>query len=75
MSKQLEGSQQRCAALQNANKGLSAQLKALSATAKALGRDYKAHKTQARAELQEMGASLMTQYKPVLIGKLKVGMY
>jgi hypothetical protein len=72
VTKQLEASKQRCAALQNSTQGVAAQLVKLQAAARTLAKDYKAHRAQSRSQVAEMGQSIMTQYKPILVGKLKV---
>jgi cell division protein FtsB len=72
INKQLEASKQRCAALQNSTKGIAAQLATLQGAARALAKDYKTHRAQSRSQVVEMGQSIMTQYKPILVGKLKV---
>lgn len=71
----MEASKQRCTALQNSNRGLSSQLSSLQGVARALARDYKAHKAQSRTQLAELGQSIVTQYKPLLVGKLKVSFF
>lgn len=72
MNKELDAVKQRCVVLQNSNRGMSAHLNKVSGVARALAKDYKAHKTQSRSQLAEMGQSIVSQYKPLLLGKLKV---
>lgn len=71
INKELASSKQRIAVLQNNTKGLNAQLRQLAGVAQGLARDYKAHKTQSNAQLQEMSQTIVTQYKPILANKLK----
>jgi chromosome segregation ATPase len=73
LNKELEASKQRCAALQSSNKGVVAQLARLQTAVRALARDYKAHRTTSRTQLAELGQSIVAQYKPMFVGKLKVG--
>jgi hypothetical protein len=72
LNKELEASKQRCAALQSSNKGVVAQLARLQTAVHALARDYKSHRTTSRTQLAELGQSIVAQYKPMFVGKLKV---
>lgn len=71
INKELASSKQRIAVLQNNTKGLNAQLRQLAGVAQSLARDYKTHKSQSNAQLQEMSQTIVTQYKPILANKLK----